>query len=82
MYSFIGHLGFPEPVVWHCKPMTATREEPSLRENFKTDGSHMNRAANIASPDPASIPVSISPLATRNASGRRYDASIPSCEGN
>jgi hypothetical protein len=48
----------------------ATREEPILREDFKTDGSHMNRAVNIAG------------LATRNASGGRYDPSIPWSEGN
>jgi hypothetical protein len=75
-------LAFPSQSFGIVRPVSATREEPSIHEDFKTDGGHMNSVGNIADPDPASISDTVRPLATANAIGIRHDASIILSERN
>ena len=69
-------------------PVFLSRSEPAIVTSLSRTSTkplslqRTSRQVNIADPDPASIPDSVRPLAPRNASGRRHDASIILSERN
>ena len=69
-------------------PVFLSRSEPAIVTSLSRTSAkplslqRTSRQVNIADPDPATIPNSVGPLATMNASRRRHDPSIILSEWN